>query len=551
MTTRARFFKVAILFFRIGLDFRRESRLTRKMGFEGAEAAMKKRHEKRARELYGLAVQMEGVLIKLCQFLSARQDILPAPYIATLKGLQDEVPAKPFSDMERIINEDYAARGEIFASIDPVALASASLGQVHRAVLKSGEEVVLKILKPGIIDVIDLDFAILSLTFRLFSHFRFLRERFDFQRILDEFVRVTGDELNFKREAMIAARFRDAFKDSPHVVIPRVYVEYCTNRIIVMEYVPGDKVTEVDKWLSRNNDPVLLSRRLIAVYLEQFLVVKLIHFDPHPGNILVLSDSRLALLDFGMAGEITEAMSRGIQRAIAAVLGHDYETVVETLCDLGFLRRGADVNALLPVVAFFFDKVLSSMRLERGSLMAVDFSPIIDDLTEIVYTQPITLPIEWAYIGRTVGTLVGITSSLNPHINIVEELKPSFQKLMEQNFSQGIRTLVDRAQSYLKDLYFLPDRANSFIRRVEQGSLKFKFDQSDINATLNGLKTTVVRGVGIVLSFFSAFFAVLFLVLDKNAAGIFFIACCAGFLIFSLFLRRAPSREAIKKRIAS
>jgi predicted unusual protein kinase regulating ubiquinone biosynthesis (AarF/ABC1/UbiB family) len=549
MKTRTRLFKVAALFFKIGLDFRKESALARRMGFERAQARMQKTHEKRAKELYDLAVHMGGVLIKLCQFLSARQDILPAPYIATLKGLQDEVPAKPFSEMEKIIREEYADFQDIFTRIDPVPLASASLGQVHRAVLKNGDEVVLKILKPGITDLIDLDFAILHLTFRFFSDIRFFRERMDFESVLEEFVRVTGDELNFRREVFIAGKFRDAFKNVPYLFIPRMYDEYCTGRIIVMEYVRGDKITDKEKWLSRNNDPVLLSRRLIEIYLEQFLFIKLIHFDPHPGNILVLDDSRLALLDFGMAGEITEKMSDGVKRGLTALLGRDYETVIEVLNDLGFLRKGADTQALLPVVEFFFDKVLSSVKLERGPIMAVDLSPIVNELVEIIYTQPITLPVEWAYVGRTIGTLVGITASLHPEINIYEELKPSFDRLMEENFRQGLNSLLSRAGNYLRDLYVLPDRANRFIRRIERGNLKFKVEQSEINSTLASLKNTVIRGIGLIMSFLSAFSSVAFHALGQKTACIFFGICATGFLIFSIFYRQALDRETIRKRI--
>lgn len=550
MKIRTRFFKVAYLFLKIGLDFRKESLLARKNGFDYAQARMEKTFRKRAADLYTLATTMSGVMIKLCQYLSTRQDILPAPYIDKLKSLQDEVPPVPFSEMEKIIRLEYHDHGSIFGSIEPEPLASASLGQVHRGVLKNGDAVILKILKPGITEVIDLDFAILYSVFKLFSHIRFFRERMDFESVLEEFIRVTGDELNFKREVFIAQQFRSAFENLPYLVIPRVYEEYCTERIIVMEYIQGDKITDKEKWLSRNNDPVILSRRLIEIYLEQFLFIKLIHFDPHPGNILVLDNNRLALLDFGMAGEITQTMSSGITRILMAVLNREYETILLVLDELGFFRKGTDVYTLLPVIEFFFDEVLSSIKLERESIMAVDLSPIVNDLVEIIYTHPFTLPVEWAYTGRTVGTLVGIISSLYPDINIYEELKPSFDRLMEENIADKVNTILEHSRNFLKEIYFLPRKVNQFINRTERGNLKFKFDQGEINKTLNTLKTTVIRGMCLITAVLSTFFSIVLHILNHSVEGIIFGTLAGVFVLVALFYRKELEKDIIKKRIS-
>ncbi|MBN1984402.1 MAG: AarF/ABC1/UbiB kinase family protein [Chitinivibrionales bacterium] len=389
-----------------------------KKGFQQTKVLMDPIHLRRSRQLYTLAVSMGGVLIKLCQFLSTRQDMLPTPYITTLKTLQDDVPPVPFELIDSIITEEYPDRRSIFESIEPIPLASASLGQVHRAVLKSGETVILKILKPGITELIDLDLAILSVTFRFFSHIKFFTDRLDFESVLEEFARVTGEELNFKREVSIAKQMRQALSKNHSVVIPKIYEQFCTDRIIVMEYIEGNKITEKKLWLDRNNNPEVICRHLIELYLEQFLSIKMIHYDPHPGNILVLDNNRIALLDFGMAGQITEKMSLGIKQALIALMNDDYEAILTILDSLGFFRAGTDIYQLLPIIEFFFEKVITTVKLERESVMAIDLSPIVDDLIELLYTQPVQLPVEWAYIGRTVGTLVGITSSLYPNINL-------------------------------------------------------------------------------------------------------------------------------------
>ena len=549
MKVRTRFFKVAALFLRIGLDLRKESILARRKGFDRAQAVMEKRHARRATELYDVAVRMGGVLIKLCQFFSTRQDLLPPQYISKLKGLQDEVPPVPFPEIEKVIHEEYKDFQDIFTTIDPIPLASASLGQIHRAMLKTGDEVILKILKPGITEIVDLDFAILYLIFRLFSNIPFFRKRMDFESLLDEFIRVTGDELNFRREAWIAKRFREAFKNIPYLTIPRVYDEYCTDRIIVLEQIVGDKITAKEKWLPRNNDPIVISRRIIEIYLEQFLFIKLIHFDPHPGNILVLSNNRLALLDFGMTGEITEKMSDGIKRVLSALIRRDHEGIVEILDDLGFFYKDADIYMLLPVIEYFFDEVLSTLKLERRSIMAIDLSPVVDDLVEIIYTHPVRLPVEWAYIGRTVGTIAGIISSLYPDINIYDELKPAFDRLIEENFKEEIAALRKRAEAYLKNLYILPGKATKFIQRIERGNLKFRFEQGEINKTLTGLKGVIIRGIGFIMALLSSFFSVALHLLHHSIPGIVFGILAAIFLLFSILYRKDMEKEVIKKRM--
>jgi len=160
------------------------------------------------------------------------------------------------------------------------------------------------------------------------------------------------------------------------------------------------------------------------------LNLKLIHFDPHPGNILILEDNNIALLDFGMAGEITDEMNKGIKDSLEALAKKDYLKILEMFQRLGFLKKEVDIYMLLPVVEYFFTGVLDTVKLERESLQRIDLSPVIDNLIEIIYTQPFRLPYEWAYIGRTVGTLTGIISSIYPEFNIYKELEPYFNVIL-------------------------------------------------------------------------------------------------------------------------
>jgi len=268
---KKRFFDVALIFFKIFLDFRKEIKLRKKIGFQASQKKMEKTHRKRADKLYSLAVELGGVHIKMCQFLSTRRDIFPEPYIEKLSVLQDSVPPVDFSVIRSIIEEQYENGDSPFTSIDEKPLASASLGQTHKGILKDGSEVAIKFLKPSIEKIIDIDFAILFFVFKLFSNFKIFKDMSDFTSILEEFIKITGDELNFKREVYISKKFRSALKKYPYVKVPYVYEEYSGDKIIVMEFIDGVKVTDREKWEMKNNSSEILARRIVEIYIEQFL----------------------------------------------------------------------------------------------------------------------------------------------------------------------------------------------------------------------------------------------------------------------------------------
>jgi predicted unusual protein kinase regulating ubiquinone biosynthesis (AarF/ABC1/UbiB family) len=539
MTVRRRILKVLHIFVKIFLDLRKEGRLRKARGFEYSQRAMQKTHARRAEQLYRTAVSMGGVMIKLCQYLSARRDFLPEPYIKALSRLQDDVPAVPFPVMERIIRAEYAAVSFPFRSIDPVPLASASLGQVHRAALVTGEEVVLKILKPEVEAVIDLDCSILYHVFRLFSHLRSLRSFSDFSDLLEEFIRVTGDELDFRREVEISKRFRSALWKFDWITVPLVYDRLCTGRIIVMEHVAGVKITDRERWAGRGNDPVVVARRLIELYFEQFTEMRLLHFDPHPGNIFVQENSRLALLDYGMSGAITETMSDAVKESLRAFGRKDYGRLLEIMQDLGFLKKDADLALIQPVVEYFFEEILATVRLEREAMEKVDLSPVAGRLIQILYAQPFRLPFEWAYIGKVIGTLAGVISSLWPQINLYAELKRYVDRLARQNLIEIVRTGADFLGGFLRRSAGLPAKVDTLLERVDRGQMKFPVDFEDVDDKILKLGASAARGVGLAVSFFSAFFAYLFYVLGRPAGVVAFaVFSVAAFLYFLLYRKR-------------
>lgn len=547
MSVRRRFFRVAFLFFRILLDFNKEFRLINRIGYGAAQKRMARRHEKRAWQLYLSSVEMGGMMIKMCQFFSARRDIFPEPYIRILSQLQDQVPAVPYADIETILDEEYRGRDYPFATVDPEPLASASLGQVHRARLKDGTDAVIKIMKPGIEDLIDLDSAILERVFLLLGRYSYFSQRADLLDIIYEFIRVTGDELNFKREVYLARSFKKALGRFSYLSIPETWEELSTDRVIVMEFLEGDKIYDREKWSRRNNDPVIIARNLIEIYMEQFFSFDYIHFDPHPGNILVTDNNSLILLDFGMAGHITPAMRKDLIEIMTGMVRRDSRMIVEVMDRMGFIRKGVNRYTLIPVVQFFIDEVIDEIRLDRESYHAVDFRPVVDDLVNLVYNQPVVLPVEWAFISKTIGVLIGIVSSLWPDIKVFEEMKPYAERLMKEDVPGVARDNLVRLKEDFVTALQLPRRINNFVESLEHGYYRIPVDYTEIIDKVDDVKIFLVRLISFTISSFSIVSAYIAWRWHFNDLTIIFFTISVVAFIVSFFFKRNTLKDRLKR----
>jgi predicted unusual protein kinase regulating ubiquinone biosynthesis (AarF/ABC1/UbiB family) len=511
MRVRRRFFRVARVFAGMFLDFRREYLLMQKMGYRAAAEKMKKRHLRRADQLFSLAVDFGGVYIKLCQFFSARRDLFPGEYVEKLSPLQDSVPPVPFSAIEGVLNREYMDYRKIFRSVDPLPLASASLGQVHRAVLVSGDDVVIKVLKPGVEQSVDMDFAILYHVFRFFSMFESFRRHGDFMELLDELVSVTGDEMNFMREAAVMKYFREEFSKFHYLTVPLVYENISGKRAIVMSRCHGDKVTDIPAWIDRGNDPALISCRLVEIYMEQLLKSRYLHFDPHPGNILVTDNSNIVLLDFGMTGEIDAEKRNGLRTLLSSLVAKDARGMIAAMNDMGLIKKNVNRYALLPVVEFILDEFLAVLRFDREMIYTSDFTPIMDDLIELIYTQPFTLGADWAYAGKTIGVLFAVISRLNPDFNINSDLKPVIEHAMKDEMPFMVKHAAENVLGFVKKAAGMPARIEEFLDSIERGTYRFKVDNSELISEISRMKTFAIRftsfliafgcGLGAILSF--------------------------------------------------
>jgi len=456
-------------------DFWREARLARKIGLTGAEQRMSKRHRRRAIQFRETATRLGGVLIKLGQFVGSRVDVMPEPYIQELMKLQDEVPPEDYSAVkERIEAEFGRPLEEVYPVFNPVSQAAASLAQAHEAELTTGEKVIVKVQRPGIEDLIDIDLATFTYLMEGVRRFTKAGDRFDIEGLVDEFQRVLGEELDFLREADNAERFAVDFRDDQRVLVPKVYHDYSTGRIVTLERIQGTKINDYDGLTAAGIDRKELARTLVDIYVKQFLETGFFHADPHPGNLFVNPGPAITFLDFGMMGEITAENRESFIEALFAIVQKDADGVIEAATDLNFIRQGANTVPIRNALEWMFQRYsgMSTMKaMDAGSLETIE-----EDIRLILRENPFTLPVHFAYVGKAFGTLVGVIAGLDPDFDIIEEARPYVEKL-----TKSVRTqfFVKQAKKIGLALLKLPTDLSRVIDKAERGELKVKMSGID------------------------------------------------------------------------
>ncbi|HVG30240.1 MAG TPA: AarF/UbiB family protein [Pyrinomonadaceae bacterium] len=405
---------------------------------EDASAGKEARLQKQAAWLKRSLLGLGPTFIKIGQTLATRGDLLPLPYVKELMTLQDQVPAFPTAEaFARVEAELGRTISEAFAEIDVEPIASASLGQVYRARLHTGEEVAVKVQRPRLAGTIQLDIHVLrSLLTLLLARFPRFAENADWLGMLDEFSETIHEEMDYVHEARNAERFRRNFRAWRVVHVPVIHSSHTTSRVLTMEFIRGEKVTDIEALRARRISPVKVNRLLVRTYLKQLLEDGFFHADPHPGNLLVMRDGRLAFFDFGMTGVITPRLQAQMIGAFFHVVEKDVGGLAQDLIDLNFLKPGVDTEKVRPVVEGLFSHYLN---LKLGE---VNFKELTYDLAEVVYEYPFRLPSHFTYIMRALMTLEGIGIATDPEFNFFETAKPYAKDFMLRREGRQFRRVV-------------------------------------------------------------------------------------------------------------
>jgi len=416
------------------------TRALRLVIFRGAEGSERKeaRLVKQAVWLRESLIWLGPTFIKIGQALGTRGDLLPLSYIKELSTLQDQVPAYPTAEAyARIESELGRTLHEAYAEIDAEPIAAASLGQVYRARLHSGEEVAVKVQRPDLAGLISFDIAILYRLIQLVNRFfPEANENADWEGMLREFHKTIFEEMDYAQEGRNADRFRHNFRDWRAIRVPKVYWSHTTARVLTLEFIRGTKVVDLEALRARRISPVKVNRLLVKTYLKQLLEDGFFHADPHPGNLLVMDSGHLAFFDFGMTGRITTRLQAQMIDAFFHVVGRDVHGLGQDIINLNFLKPGVDPESIRPVVEGLFQHYLN-LRLGE-----VNFKELTYDLAEVMYEYPFRLPANFTYIMRALMTLEGIGIVTDPEFSFFETAKPFAKEFMLRREGKQFRRLL-------------------------------------------------------------------------------------------------------------
>jgi predicted unusual protein kinase regulating ubiquinone biosynthesis (AarF/ABC1/UbiB family) len=415
-------------------------RLARFVVFRGAEGSEKKqaRLEQQAVWLRESLISLGPTFIKIGQALGTRADLLPLAYVKQLSTLQDQVPPFSTADAFACVEAELGqSLRECYAEIDNEPIASASLGQVYRARLKSGEEVAVKVQRPNLKEIVSFDVAalyrIVKLTNRFFPR---ANENADWEGMLREFYLTIFEEMDYVKEGRNADRFRYNFRTWRAILVPKIYWSHTSNRVLTLEFVRGTKVVDVEGLRARRISAVKVNRLLVRTYLKQLLEDGFFHADPHPGNLLVLDSGHLAFFDFGMVGRITPRLQSQMIDAFFHVVARDVHGLGQDIINLNFLKPGVDPESIRPVVESLFTLYLN---LKLGE---VKFKELTYDLAEVVYEYPFRLPANFTYVMRALMTLEGIGIVTDPGFSFFETAKPYAREFMLRREGRAFRRLI-------------------------------------------------------------------------------------------------------------
>ena len=452
-----------------------------------------RRFRNMSRRFKELAIEMGGVMIKLGQFLSARVDVLPPEVTEELAGLQDEVPPVPMDEIQSVMAAELGDISEHFSAFDARPLAAASLGQAHRAWLlprsgrrgARGEAVVVKVQRPDIEQIVDTDMAALMLIARLVMRYRPIRKRADVPALMAEFEQTLREELDYISEADNAEYFGELFADDYSIRIPATYRDHSTRRVLVLEDVSGIKITNIDGLKAAGVDTSEIAHRLLDAYFLQIFSVGFFHADPHPGNIFIIPLSepsslpadrpvpfQLAFVDFGMVGHIEELMGDNLRKVLISVTQRDSRGLTEAYNDLGFFLPGSDLERISQAQERILDQMWGMNLLELSQTDPREYQEIGKEFRDILFDFPFQVPVDFIFLGRALGILSGLATSLDPTINPWHLAERYGQQIISsrEGWEFGLETTIDLLRVYAG----IPSRLNRVLIAAEEGHLKVK-----------------------------------------------------------------------------
>ena len=431
------------------------------------------------------AIKLGVLMIKLGQFLSSRADLLPEEALAVIGSLQDEVPPAPFSHVVSVIETELGKPvEEVFSVLERKATAAASLGQVHKAVLaKTGETVAVKVQRPNIDQLVNSDLSTLRFVIWVINRFVDTSKFIDLRAVYREFKRTVYEEIDYVTEAANAKRFKEMFKDDPTIYIPGVHDDYTTRRVLVLEWIEGIKINDYARLDAEGISRLEVANRTVEAYFYQFFEEGFFHADPHPGNIFIKKGAPgegpiIEFVDFGMVGSLTKSMKKALKDLFLGFLMRDSHALVDALSRLGFIGEGANMVAIERGMALMLDQYFG---MTLGEARELDIPDVTQDAGRLLYGQPFQIPAQFAFVGRAISTLVGVSTGLAPEFNFVDVATPYARKFLgldAENAGQTIQSIFTQLLETGRILLKLPADLERLITKLDTGQVEVKTDSS-------------------------------------------------------------------------
>lgn len=432
---------------------------------------VKTNERKRAIRLREMLTVLGPAYIKVGQALSTRPDLVPPLYLEELAQLQDQLPPFPNEVAYRFIEEELGDRPEyIYAELSPNPIAAASLGQVYKGRLKSGEVVAVKVQRPGLAQQVTLDLYILR-GLAAFIQRTVGRVRSDLVAIMDEFGTRILEEMDYTQEGRNAERFAELYGHLKDIYVPQIYWQYTNRRVLTMEWITGTKLTRPQEIREQNIDAGYLVEVGVQCSLRQLLEHGFFHADPHPGNLLATPDGKLAYLDFGMMSEVKPYQRYGLIEAVVHMVNRDFEGLAQDYVKLEFLTPDTDLTPIIPALANVFTNALGA------SVAELNFKSITDQLSELMYEYPFRVPAYYALIIRSLVTLEGIAINVDPEFKVLSKAYPYVAKRLLTDPAPELRTSL--RDLLFKEGSFRWNRLENLLRNA-RGS-----DDYDLNKAVN------------------------------------------------------------------
>jgi ubiquinone biosynthesis protein len=443
-----------------------------------------------AEELAQDLEKLGPTFIKLGQLLSTRADLLPAPYLDALTRLQDHIEPFPYEEVDRIVSSELGVRlSKAFAEFDPVPIGAASLAQVHRAWMRDGRAVVVKIQRPDIREIIVADLDALNEIADFLDQHTELGKRYEFGNMLFHLRKSLLRELDFTIEANNLHTIRENLAEFEQLVIPEPIDDYTTTRVLTMDYIAGKKITDLSPLRLLEIDGSALADELFSAYLKQFLVDGLFHADPHPGNVFLTDDDRIALLDLGMIGRVTQTFQDNLLRLLLAISEGRGDTAAEAAVRMGEAKEGFDRRA--------FDRRIADLVNENSDaiLSRMNAGKVTLEITKVAADCWFRLPAEFTMFAKALMNLDRVVYSLDPTFDPNAVIRERANEILDQNIikSMAPSNLLSGVVELKEFAEKLPGRVNRILDTVGNNELRFKVDAIDEKVVLEGLQKVANR----------------------------------------------------------